>query len=554
MKLKDYIVGMMRAFSHGMKSAVARFAFAAVMILLLSGVMIYNSLAHENMLIDKITVIAYYCITAALLDIALRLWREDSKVKGRICNAVTCVCQALVFADALWLWHLTPLCLPNVLPRVVIVVAITVAMVYVPFRKEKTDTAMWNFVKSLVVGAVQCLCIGILLFISLMLLVYSLDFLFRISWDNEAISVVSIVSLLTVPSLLMLTRIPSGEDKYRREFAPMSFLKATVRYLFAPVTVLYLLVLYVYALKIVIAWQLPDGNVSLPVSILAISSILLGIVMYPSLSERDNNIEHRFVRFMPLLVMPLLVLMTIAIGRRISDYGISVSRLYAVTLNLWLYAVALVLVFRRTQRIHWIAISAAVVMVLTTCLPINYCTLTKHYVTSKIGRLIYDHKPKELPIKTSGDYEDWIASMPKESADEIKENIRYIKQTFGDKEANKWVDFDDFPLEGTDRFITFSCEDDTYKIPQGYDRFVCFHDYYPTFSVSKNGRKLVTIHYNDNDSATFAFDCDAFTTEEEVWLTSIDSTRTCCIKSAHIVTDDLDRSLFDGCVFYKSNR
>ena len=555
MRLKGYMMGMMGSFSHGMKSAVVRFAFATVMILLLSGVMIYNLLTYDELLRDKMGVIAYYCITAALLDIALRLRHEDSEMKGHLYSVITIVCQALIFVDAFDLWHHTPLCLSSILPRAVITGTIVVAWVYIPFRNEKTDAAMWNFVKALVIGAVQCFCIGILLYIALMLLVTSLDFLFKISWGNKALSVVLIISLLTVPSFLMLTRIPSGEEKYCREFTPMTFLKATVRYLFVPVTLLYLLVLYVYALKIIIAWQLPDGNVGLPVSILAVSSILLGIVMYPSLREERNKLEHRFVRFMPFLVLPLLVLMTIAIGRRISDYGISVSRLYAATLNLWLYAVALVVIFRRPQRIHWIAISAAAVLVLTTCLPINYCTLTKNYVASKIDKLINEHKPKELPIKTSEDFTDWITSIPEESADEIEENIRYIKQTFGNKEANKWVSFDNYiyaePREKS-KFITYSCKDDTYKIPQAYDRFVFFSDYKPTFTTDSKGRKLVTIHYNDNDSATFVFNCNAFKTENEVRLTSTDSMHLCCIKFANIKYEDFNESMFNGCMFYKN--
>ena len=554
MKIQNFATRMVESFSHGMKNAVVRYPYACLMILLLSGVMIYDSLNHGELLADEIGVTAYYCITAALIDITLRLWRESRELKRDVAILVFVVCQALLFAHALYLWHVTPLCLPNMLPCWAIAGAITVALVYVPFRKEKTDAAMWNFVKSLIFGGIQCFCIGILLFIALMLLVHSLDFLFKISWANEAMSVVLIISMLTVPAFLMLTRIPSGEEKCRREFTPMTFLKATVRYLFIPVTLLYLLVLYIYALKIIIAWQLPDGNVGLPVSILAVSSILLGIVLYPSLREKGNKLEHYFVRFIPFLVLPLLVLMTIAIVRRISDYGISVSRLYAATLNLWLYAVALVVIFQKTRRIHWIAISAAVVMVLTTCLPINYCTLTKNYVSSKIDKLINEYKPKELPIKTSEDFEDWTASIPETSADEIEENIQYIQQTFGDKEAHKWVSFDNFMYTGPrekSKFITFSCKDDTYKIPQGYDRFVSFHDYEPTFTTDSKGRKLVTLHYNDKDSATFAFNCDAFKTEKEVWLTSTDNKHVCCIKYAHIKLDNLSESVFDGGIFYK---
>ena len=94
------------------------------------------------------------------------------------------------------------------------------------------------------------------------------------------------------------------------------------------------------------------------------------------------------------------------------------------------------------------------------------------------------------------------------------------------------------------KFITLSCKEDSYKIPQGYDRFVSFHDYEPTFTTDSKGRKLVTLHYNDKDSATFIFNCDAFKTEKEVWLTPTDNKHVCCIKYAHIKLVNGDEAAF----------
>ena len=62
--------------------------------------------------------------------------------------------------------------------------------------------------------------------------------------------------------LLFLGMLPKDEQKHNREPQPSEFLNGTIHFLFLPLMAGYLLVLYVYAARIFISWELPTGWVS----------------------------------------------------------------------------------------------------------------------------------------------------------------------------------------------------------------------------------------------------------------------------------------------------
>ena len=88
-------------------------------------------------------------------------------------------------------------------------------------------------------------------------------------------------------------------------------------YIIVPILSLYVLILYVYLITIVVQWQLPDGWVSTLVSVLALGGFLTMAIVYPLAVQKDKLVSWLF-RYFPLLLMPLLVLMSVGIARRLN--------------------------------------------------------------------------------------------------------------------------------------------------------------------------------------------------------------------------------------------
>ena len=86
--------------------------------------------------------------------------------------------------------------------------------------------------------------------------------LFGASIDAKCYLCTGVVCCVTLPLLMFLGLLPQGEEKHDRLPRSNAFLNGIIRYLFLPLAGGYLLVLYVYAARILIRWELPNGWVS----------------------------------------------------------------------------------------------------------------------------------------------------------------------------------------------------------------------------------------------------------------------------------------------------
>ena len=201
-------------------------------------------------------------------------------------------------------------------------------------------------------------------------------------------------------ALLLLTRVPSVDVAV--EYPPMKvsrFVRFCHFYLLTPIAALYLVVLYCYGLKILATWTLPEGMVSYPVA--AFMSIWLLLRLAPAVNRDDTPrfVAGLYSRWLPVLSFPLLVLMTVGLGRRVADYGITVDRLYGLTLNAWFYLATVWLLIPRLRRFQaWLPFTAAGVAVIVSVLPVNYSSIVEGVLRSRVEGLLESQGFTQLPV------------------------------------------------------------------------------------------------------------------------------------------------------------
>lgn len=132
-----------------------------------------------------------------------------------------------------------------------------------------------------------------------------------------------------------------------------------------------IMVMYLYMLIILFRFELPRGYISTVAS----CCTLLGLVTYIAcdcewLSEH-GKFWQKMHRIIPWLMLPLQVLMTVALTRRISEYGMTISRAYGLVLNLWFYGVCLYLIVSRKKQIKWLPISFVLTLFIAVSSPFN---------------------------------------------------------------------------------------------------------------------------------------------------------------------------------------
>lgn len=244
-----------------------------------------------------------------------------------------------------------------------------------------------------------------------------------------------------------------------------------------------------YAARILVSWELPTGWVSWLIVALMTVCIAIQFGLYPARLENNKRFDNWIARWMPVLILPLLLLMTIGIVRRFNDYGITVNRLYLATLNGWFYFVCIGLFAIKARRINWIPISFAIIFLLTSALPVNYAGITKNVILNEIKAEMQRSCQAKAPLSLQ-QYEEWMYSLPEKQAIRINSKFRYLNSWFGTESVTHLIDRNvtynlysvaadtetNAAPAGTDSGkVTYSGAIDSQtniSVPKGYTRFI----------------------------------------------------------------------------------
>lgn len=408
--------------------ACRRFPVAVLLLTFLSLMLI--SLNHGSKFSDKwLFFYLFYPATGSLLAVSLQLLTEDFK-KRSVAVLTQVVVHLLWLGISLYLTQFDRFSMPQFVAVSATVVTMALSLFLLCFYRKGDDVPFWNFSFNLFITIVSSLVVCGILTLGIVLFLQSLDWLFGMDVEQLFADVPAVCMVWLAPVLAM-SQIPAGTDKYDHEVVSYSgFIKGVAQYLFIPLLLLYMATLYVYAAKILFTWQLPVGWVCYLVSASMLGLVLLIFITYPLQLGQGNSIFKRLLRWLPLAMLPLLVLMSVAIGRRLSDYGITVSRLYVLVFNIWCYVVCIGLLITRNRRLWWVPASFAVVLFLISVGPQAIPSMTQRQLKSEARKAFTASGINQLPL--SGEqYEQWIKSVDKKVAKSIDAKLHYLQSDYG---------------------------------------------------------------------------------------------------------------------------
>lgn len=399
---------------------------------------------HENGWIHVTSIqygtIIYYLTIGFLLSTVLGVWGEEVRNRRNFYIA-SITSHVLLFIDAIYLWILSVGSFNTELfvAHGAFCTALIIGGAFLPFFREKNDVASWNFAVRMFFYLILCYISCAVVYGASALLVQSLDMLFGMKVSNSWFGTIAAILLVGTAPSLWLSRIPQGEAKFNREAISFKFLVGLIRYLFLPIVAIYLVVLYVYGMKILLAMELPKGGVCYLIHVLMAGCLGIEILLYPQIQAGAKPFEKKMVRWLPVAILPLLVLMTVAIGRRFYDYGVTVNRLYTITLNIWYYGVCIGLWMTHCRRINWISLSFAALYLLTSVLPVNFCTISRNSVMNRIDEFFATHQTASLPLQEN-DYDAFMKSLPSNEAETLRDNLKYVAGLYSMESISKYVD------------------------------------------------------------------------------------------------------------------
>ena len=408
-----------------------RFPIAMLLTLFLACFLVFLNHGGDEAVGDKMMfLLIFYPATGALLAVALSLLTEDFKNRF-VVWAVPVLAQAVWFAVSFWLAQFDRFSMPLLIAVCATVAAFGFSVFLICFYRKNQDVPFWSFSVLTMSALIVSMLIGGVLVLGLVFLVESLKMLFGIDFDYKIEVDIVIACMVMFAPALFMGLIPCGEKKHQTRVPEFSrFAKGVVQYLFLPLLGLYMLTLYAYAVKILLQWSLPVGGVSYMVTGSMILMVLLIYITYPVQHHEGNKLFKRVTRWLPVVMFPLLALMTVAIVRRLSDYGITVSRLYLLVFNLWCYAVCLWLIFTRNMRIWLIPASFAIILFFISVGPQSIPNITQRHLKKEARTAFNASGIKRLPL-SGGQYEQWLKTANPDVAAAIDSKLDYLRSDYG---------------------------------------------------------------------------------------------------------------------------
>ena len=164
-------------------------------------------------------------------------------------------------------------------------------------------------------------------------------------------------------------------------------------------------------------------------------TIAILFCLYPTRFEEGHRFDKLVARWLPILTLPLLILMTVGIVKRFSDYGVTMPRLYVLTFNLWCYGVCLWLVKCKGSRVIWIPISFAAVLFVTSVGPQNYSNLAKACIKNEVRTAL---KGKKLPLNER-DYDQLFKSKTPDTQ-RVLDQLAYLSDNYQEEDVADIMD------------------------------------------------------------------------------------------------------------------
>ena len=314
--------------------------------------------------------------------------------------------------------------LSQIIENTVVALLSFLPIYFISFLKRGTDNAFWNFTVLTSFQYALASWFGAIIFGGLSGALVVIGVLFDFNIDRTVYVKLSTICLIVFTHLYFLANIPNKNVKHNNEILKIKSLNALGLYVLAPLVAIYAVILYVYLIKIIIAWELPRGLVTWLVSALACVGFFTVGVLYSSRLDEKNKVAVYMSRYFGFAMLPLLVLMTVGIVRRVSDYGVTVFRGYLIVINIWLYAICIYHFVTKARRIKWIFVSFAAVVLLSS---IRFCgvpDVTKYILTAQIRGYVGNQK---ISLNDKALFE----KVGSENRKKVAEKIDYLYSTFG---------------------------------------------------------------------------------------------------------------------------
>ncbi|MBF6607535.1 MAG: DUF4153 domain-containing protein [Flavobacterium sp.] len=317
---------------------------------------------------------------------------------------------------------------------------------FIPFVNQQPEATFWQYNKNLFVNIVLTAIFTGVLTGGVMLAVVAVEQLFALDFRQNIYPQIFFVMSITGSTLIFLLFSDSGLSSLERSSEYPVVLKFFTQFILIPLLLIYLVILYFYAGKIAVMWELPEGWVSYLILAYSIIGILALLLVHPLKLDSARSWVKIFSNLFYYTLVPLLVLLFVAIATRILEYGYTEPRYFVVLIAVWLLFVVIYFIVFKKSSIKFIPISLFIFGLFSLIFPyLNAFSVAKRSQRTQLELLLAENR---LAKDGKIDFNAEISSdMARNIADKfeflsLRQDYDYLGNYLQDSLHRKLIDSD----------------------------------------------------------------------------------------------------------------
>ena len=247
-----------------------------------------------------------------------------------------------------------------------IVIALHLLVSFLPFINGKNINGFWQYNRILFIRFLTGGLYTAVLYGGLALALLAIDKLFKADINDKTYIDLLICMGVIFQTFFFLSGIPEDFSQLEEQYDYPKGLNVFTRYILFPLILIYLFILYAYTLKIIFSASWPVGWVAYLVLFYSLFGILWMLLDWPRRANEEGKILRLVHRSFFIAMIPLIIMLFVAILKRINAYGFTVERYFVFILACWLAIVALYFIFSRIKNIKLIPISLCLIALATS--------------------------------------------------------------------------------------------------------------------------------------------------------------------------------------------
>jgi len=286
--------------------------------------------------------------------------------------------------------------------------------------------AFWEYNKTLFLRFLTAGLYSAVLFVGLAIALAGIDNLLGVNVDEDAYVRLWLLIAFVFNTWFFLAGVRTILADAERPSAYPIGLKVFSQYVLIPLVTVYLAILTLYLGRILITQTWPSGWIGYLVSSVAVAGILSLLLVYPISDRTENLWVATYARWYYLALVPSIVMLLMAIWKRIDQYGITEKRYFLAVLALWLAGVAIFYVVSRSRNILVIPLTLCIVAVATFGGPWSAYSVSEASQVRRLTRVLASNEMLE-----DGQARAVEREVSFEDQREVSAILRYLIQTHG---------------------------------------------------------------------------------------------------------------------------